>query len=81
MVNRKPSLLFLVSISLVTIIVICMFNPGTFSLSLSLMALRAAIALMLLYLLFNWRRIMVKDRLSILLSIIAWAGLLYGLKW
>lgn len=78
---KKPSFLSIITICLIAILLLCIFKAGDFWLLISLLALRLAIVLLILYLLFRWRRISIKYRLSIMLSIIAWVGLFYGLKW
>lgn len=81
MFSKKPSFLSIITICLIAILVLCIFKAGDFWLFISLLALKLAIVLLILHLLFRWRRITIKDRLSIMFSIIAWAGLFYGLKW
>ncbi|MEN6460443.1 MAG: hypothetical protein ABFC94_03615 [Syntrophomonas sp.] len=81
MLRKKPSFLSIITVCLITILLLCIFKAGQLWLFIALLALKLAIVLLILYLLFKWRRITAKDRLSILFSIIAWVGLLYGLKW
>jgi hypothetical protein len=81
MLIKKPSFLSIITVSLIAVLLLCIFKAGEFWLLISLFALKLAIVLLILNLLFTWRKISVKNRLTIMFSVIAWAGLLYGLKW
>jgi hypothetical protein len=79
MLIKKLSPLATVTLILIAITVLCLLNPGIVSFFIFLFTLLAALVLMLLHLLLAWRKITVTQRLSIILSIVAWMGLLYGL--
>ncbi|MGI5920396.1 MAG: hypothetical protein ACOX6I_01495 [Syntrophomonadaceae bacterium] len=78
---KRPSFPSIITLSLVAIILICILETGEFWLYLSLLALKVAIVLLIFYLVFTWRKITVKRRLTIIFCIVAWTGFFYGLKW
>jgi len=79
MLTRKLSPLAIVTLILAAIIVICLRNPGLVSFFIVLFALLMASALMVLHLVLAWRRLTVTARLSVLMCIVAWLAMFYGM--
>ncbi|HRW13398.1 MAG TPA: hypothetical protein P5549_09765 [Syntrophomonas sp.] len=79
MQNRIISPLLIVFIILTAIVIFGLLHPGIPSYLIVLAALLLASLLMVLHLLLAWRRLTVPYRLSILLCVIAWLAMFYGL--
>ena len=79
MLTRRLSPLAIVTLILVAIIVIGLRNPGLVSFFAVLFALLVASVIMLLHLVLAWRRLTVTARLSVLMFIVAWLAMFYGM--
>jgi hypothetical protein len=78
-VFKNFSFLSLVTLTLLAVVALCIIHPGDWSIIISVLFIPFVSVLMLFYLFLAWRRLTVKNRLNILLSIAAWSGLFYGL--
>lgn len=78
MLKKLPPL-YAVTIILVLMIIVCILYPCSLSYYAFIIALLIASVMMVIHLLLAWPRLAVTSRLGILLSIVAWLGLFYGL--
>lgn len=79
LITMELSFLSNVTITLAIILFICLLNPGTVSLFASLLSLLTASTIILIYLVITWVRLSKVDRWSIVISIVAWLLVAYGL--
>lgn len=77
--TKKKSPLAILTIIVILLIALSIYKPGITTFLVLLVALLGASAILLLHLLIFWRRLAVTMRLSMVLSILAWIGLFYGL--
>jgi len=80
LLKRLPPF-YSITIMLIIITVICLLYPGSISYYLFSFALLIASVLMIIHLVLAWSKLALTSRLGIMLSIVAWLGLFYGLNY
>lgn len=78
MLKRIPPF-YVIAIVLIITAVLCVMYPGLISYYLFCFTLLIASVLMVIHLFLAWARLAVTSRLGILLCIVAWLGMFYGL--
>lgn len=79
MVNQRLSPLGTLTIILIVIIVLSVLWPNVLSFLALLITLLLGSILLLLHLVLAWTKLAITRRYSIILSILAWMGLFYGM--